>query len=44
MGAIILDNAIIPDDSLVAGSLTAPGKTFESGYLIVGSPARALLN
>ncbi len=43
MGAIILDNAIIPDDSLVAaGSLVAPGKTFESGYLIVGSPARAL--
>lgn len=43
MGAIILDNAVIPDDCVVgAGSLVTSGKVFESGWLILGSPARAV--
>lgn len=41
MGATVLDGAIIEDHVMVgAGSLVAPGKTLESGYLYVGSPAR----
>ena len=46
MGAIVLDNAKIEDDIiLAAGSLVPPNKVLESGYLYVGSPvkqARAL--
>lgn len=43
MGAILLDNCVIPDDSMVgAGSLVTGGKTFPSGHLILGSPARAV--
>ncbi len=41
MGATVLDGAIIEDHVMVgAGALVAPGKTLESGYLYVGSPAR----
>ncbi|TKB46959.1 gamma carbonic anhydrase family protein [Ferrimonas sediminicola] len=41
MGAIVLDGAVIGDDVILgAGSLVPPGKTLESGYLYVGSPAK----
>ena len=40
MGAIVLDGAIIEDDVfLAAGSLVAPGKRLQSGYLYRGAPA-----
>lgn len=43
MGAIIMDDAVIPDDCIVgAGSLITENKTFPSGSLILGSPARAV--
>ncbi|WP_448657961.1 gamma carbonic anhydrase family protein [Sphingomonas sp. CJ99] len=43
MGAIVLNNAHIPDDCIVgAGALVTEGKTFEPGTLIIGSPARAV--
>lgn len=43
MGAIVLNRAHIPDDCIVgAGALATEGKTFPSGHLIVGSPARAI--
>jgi carbonic anhydrase/acetyltransferase-like protein (isoleucine patch superfamily) len=43
MGAIILDQAVIPEHSFVAaGSLVSPGKTFPPGHLIKGSPAVAV--
>jgi carbonic anhydrase/acetyltransferase-like protein (isoleucine patch superfamily) len=43
MGAIILDKAEIPPYSLIgAGSLIAPGKTFPTGHLILGNPAKAV--
>lgn len=42
MGAIIMDGAEIGDDVILgAGALVPPGKALESGYLYVGSPARA---
>jgi carbonic anhydrase/acetyltransferase-like protein (isoleucine patch superfamily) len=41
MGAIVLNDAIIPDDCLVgAGALVTEGKTFPPGSLIIGSPAK----
>ncbi len=41
MGAVVLDRAIIPDNCLVAaGALVPPGKTFPSGTLILGNPAK----
>jgi gamma-carbonic anhydrase len=43
MGAIVLDGAEIPADTMLgAGSLIAPGKTFPSGMLVLGSPARPI--
>ena len=43
MGATILNRAVIGEDCLVgAGALVTEGKTFPSGHLIVGSPARAI--
>lgn len=43
MGAIVLNNAVIPDDCLIgAGALVTEGKTFDPGSLIVGSPAKAV--
>jgi len=39
MGAIILDGAVIPPDSIVAaGALIPPRKTYPQGSLILGSP------
>ena len=41
MGAIVLDNAHIEDDViLAAGSLVPPNKVLASGFLYVGSPAK----
>ncbi len=41
IGAIIMDDAVIEDFVMLgAGSLVAPGKRLESGYLYVGSPAK----
>lgn len=43
MGAIILDDANIPDDCVVgAGALVTSGQTFEPGTMILGSPAKAV--
>ena len=43
MGAKILNSAVIPPMSLVgAGALVTEGKTFEPGWLILGSPAKAV--
>ncbi|NOY62628.1 MAG: gamma carbonic anhydrase family protein [Gammaproteobacteria bacterium] len=41
MGAIVLDGAVVPSRTMIgAGSLVAPGKTLETGYLWIGRPAR----
>ena len=41
MGAIVMDDAFIPERCIVAaGSLVTPGKTFNPGSLIKGNPAR----
>lgn len=41
MNAVILDEAVIETDVMIAaGTLVPPGKTLESGYLYMGSPAR----
>jgi carbonic anhydrase/acetyltransferase-like protein (isoleucine patch superfamily) len=41
MGALVLDGAVIDDDVMIgAGSLVAPGKRLESGWLYRGRPAR----
>ncbi|MCS7162907.1 MAG: gamma carbonic anhydrase family protein [Bacteroidia bacterium] len=43
MGAIILDQAEIPDEVFIAaGALIPPGARLESGYLYAGIPARAV--
>ena len=43
MGAIVMDDATIPSDCMVAaGALVTQGKTFEPRSLIMGSPARAV--
>lgn len=43
MGATVLNRAVIGEDCLVgAGALVTEGKEFPPGYLIVGSPARAV--
>jgi carbonic anhydrase/acetyltransferase-like protein (isoleucine patch superfamily) len=43
MGATVLNRAVIGEDSLVgAGALVTEGKEFPPGYLIVGSPAKAI--
>lgn len=43
MGATILNRAVIGEDCLVgAGALVTEGKEFPAGYLIVGSPAKAI--
>lgn len=40
MGSIVMDDAIVQDRVMLgAGSLVAPGKVLESGYLYVGRPA-----
>jgi carbonic anhydrase/acetyltransferase-like protein (isoleucine patch superfamily) len=41
MGATVLDGAVIEDETIIgAGSLVTPGKTLESGFLWMGSPAK----
>lgn len=41
MASIILDGAVVEDEVVIgAGTLVPPGKTLESGYLYLGSPAR----
>jgi carbonic anhydrase/acetyltransferase-like protein (isoleucine patch superfamily) len=43
MGARILNGAVIASECVVgAGALVTEGKTFESGSLIVGAPARVV--
>ena len=43
MGATIMDGVEIPDDSFIAaGALVTPFKTFESGKLDQGVPAKAV--
>lgn len=43
MGAIILDGAVIGANCLLAaGSVVPPRQTFPDGWLILGSPAKAL--
>lgn len=41
MGVIVLDDAVVEDQVIIgAGSVVAPGKTLESGFLYLGAPAR----
>jgi len=41
MGAIIMDGAVVHSDVILgAGALVPPGKTLDSGWLYVGSPAK----
>ena len=41
MGAIVMDGVVVEDEVVIgAGSLVPPGKTLESGFLYVGSPAK----
>lgn len=43
MGTTILDGAIVENQVVIgAGSLVPPGKRLESGFLYMGSPARAV--
>lgn len=43
MGAIILDGAVVEDDVMIgANTLVPPRKHLESGYLYLGSPAKAV--
>lgn len=42
INATVLDKAVIESDVIIAaGSLVPPGKTLESGYLYMGSPAKS---
>jgi carbonic anhydrase/acetyltransferase-like protein (isoleucine patch superfamily) len=41
MGSTVMDGAVVEDDVIIgAGTLVAPGKRLQSGFLYVGSPAR----
>lgn len=43
IGSIVLDRVVIEDEVMLgAGSLVPPGKRLHSGWLYVGSPAKAL--
>ena len=43
MGAIVLDGAVVEDEVIIgANTLVPPGKHLESGYLYLGSPAKAV--
>ncbi|XWN36895.1 MAG: gamma carbonic anhydrase family protein [Balneola sp.] len=43
INATILDEVVIePDVIVAAGTLVPPGKTLESGYMYMGSPAKAV--
>ncbi|TGG91487.1 gamma carbonic anhydrase family protein [Natronospirillum operosum] len=42
IGARVLDGAVVQDQVVIgAGTLVPPGRTLESGYLYMGSPAKA---
>lgn len=44
MGAIIMDNAYIPSQTLIAaGALIPAGKKLEGGYVYAGKPAKAIM-
>ncbi|MHB8919637.1 MAG: gamma carbonic anhydrase family protein [Halothiobacillus sp.] len=41
MGSIVMDDAVVEDFVIIgAGSVVAPGKRLESGFLYLGAPAR----
>lgn len=41
IGAIVMDGAVVEDEVMLgAGSLVPPGRTLETGFLYVGSPAK----
>jgi len=41
IGATVLDGAVVEDNVVIAaGTLVPPGKTLESGYMYMGSPAK----
>lgn len=43
MGSTVMDGAVVEDEVVIgAGSLVPPGKRLESGFLYVGSPAKAV--
>ncbi|MEO9887892.1 MAG: gamma carbonic anhydrase family protein [Balneola sp.] len=43
INATILDDVVVESDVIVAaGTLVPPGKTLESGYMYMGSPAKAV--
>ncbi|WP_313738907.1 gamma carbonic anhydrase family protein [Pseudomonas sp.] len=43
MGSTVMDGAMVEDEVIIgAGSLVPPGKRLESGFLYVGSPAKAV--
>ena len=43
MGAIVLDDAIVPSNTIIAaGAVVSPGKHLESGWLYAGIPAKKL--
>ena len=43
VGAIVMDGAVIPDETIVgAGCMVPPGKQLESGYVYVGNPVKQL--
>ncbi len=43
IGAIVMDGVVIEDEVVVgAGSLVPPGKRLQSGFLYIGSPAKAV--
>ena len=43
MGSTVMDGAIVEDEVIIgAGSLVPPGKRLASGFLYVGSPAKAM--
>ena len=43
MGAIVMDGAVVEDDVIIgAGALVTSGSRLESGWLYVGSPAKAV--
>jgi carbonic anhydrase/acetyltransferase-like protein (isoleucine patch superfamily) len=41
MGSIVMDDVVVEDFVIIgAGSVVAPGKRLESGFLYLGAPAR----
>jgi carbonic anhydrase/acetyltransferase-like protein (isoleucine patch superfamily) len=43
MGSIIMDNAVIEEDTIIgAGSLVPSNKVLQRGFLWMGSPARQI--